>query len=224
MEKWKIKKVFRSIKGYISLAFQLPHFITALFLLLMSIISLILSFNIENSLISSIFSNIFAGLITGIAICFISGLKSMSFNNIDTEIEWLWKIHEECLEYINMHKAIQKMGFDDKGKIYEEIYDLICKAESINTSITQSQFNRSLLFNPENYCLKYLEYEVSKVSKCFIEIYENIKELNDYEITKKKFNELFKDVYFTIYKLNGSIIHRTDGLKKKRNMMRKFII
>lgn len=190
----------------------------------MSIISLILAFNIKSSLVSSIFSNIFAGLITGIAICFISGLKSMSFNNIDTEIEWLWKIHEECLEYINMYKTIQKMGFDDKGKICEEIYDLICKAESINSSITQSQFNRSLRFNPENYCLKYLEYEVSKVSKCFTEFYENIKELNDYEITKKKFNELFKDVYFTIFKLNGSIIHRTDGLKKKRNMMKKFII
>lgn len=190
----------------------------------MSVISLILAFNIENSLVSSIFSNIFAGLITGIAICFISGLKSMSFNNIVTEIDWLWKIHEECLEYINMHKTIQKMKFDDKDKIYEEIYDLICKAESINTSITQSQFNKSLSFSPENYCLKYLEYEVSKVSKFFTEIYENIKELNDYEITKKKFDELFKDAYFTIFKLNGSIIHRTDELKKKRNMMRKFII
>ena len=56
---------------------------------------------------------------------------------------------------------------------------MIFKAESINTSITQSQFNRSLRFNPENYCLKYLEYEVSNVSKCFTEFYENIKELNE---------------------------------------------
>ena len=192
--------------------------------MILAIASLVLSFKIQDNFVSSIFSNVFAGLITGISICFISGFKSLSIYNIETEINWLEKIHMECIECLSMHKELLSMTLEDREKLYENIYDLICKANSINHLISHSKFNKALYFSPERYCLKKLDYSIFETNELYYSIREKILILDYYTADKKDIRELFKDVINTLFILNGNVINRKDELVIKRNMMSKFII
>lgn len=100
---WKVKNFFKNIWRYFSFAIGLPHIWITLILLISAIASLVLSFTLENDKVTSVFSNVFAGLITDTALCLISGLICLTSYSIKGKIEWLEKLHDECIEFMHMH-------------------------------------------------------------------------------------------------------------------------
>lgn len=119
-------------------------------------------------MLSSILSNIFAGLITGIAICLISGLRTLTIYRIKGKIEWLDQLHKDCLEFMRYHSELLKTKFDDLDKLYNKMYDTICMAGSINSTISQSQFNKKLSFNAIKFCEKELNYDLEENKNLFL--------------------------------------------------------
>ena len=226
MKKWKIKRFFKSIWRYVSFAFQLPHFITMIVLLSASIICLLISLNTvnENETVSSILSNVFAGLITGIAICLISGLRGVTSYRIKGKIEWLENLHNECIDFMKMHRGLLLLDLSNSDKVYEKTYDLICKASGINTTISQSQFNKKLCFNAIIFCKKKLNYDCEQTNNLYAEVRDKIIDLDVNTITKKELLKTFSEVDTIISKLNGVIVNKLDALKTQQNMVNRFFI
>ena len=224
MKKCKIKIFFKGVWRYVSFAFQLPHFVITLILLATSIICLLISLNTANETVSSILSNVFAGLITGIAICLISGLRSVTSYRIKGKIEWLENLHNECIEFMKMHRGLFLLDISNGDKSYEKIYDLICKASGINTTISQSQFNKKLSFNAIIFCKKKLNYDWEQTKNLYAEVRDKIIDLDVNTITKKELLKIFSEVDAIITKLNGAIVHKIEELKTQQNMVNRFFI
>ena len=224
MKKWKIKRFLNNVWKYLSFAFQLPHFITMLILLAISIICLLISLNTVNETLFAILSNVFAGLITGIVICLISGLRSVTSYRIKGKIEWLEKLHNECLDFIKMHKRLLFLDFSNDVKAYEKIYDVICVATNITSTITQSQFNKKLCFDAIKFSKKELNYDWEKNHKIYAEVKEKILILDVSTTTRENIKKIFSEVLAIISKLNGAIVHKLDELKTQQNMMERFFV
>lgn len=224
MKKYKIKIFFKSVWRYVSFAFQLPHFVITLILLASSIICLLISLNMANETVSSILSNVFVGLITGIAICLISGLRSITSYRINGKIEWLENLHNECIDFMKMHRGVLLLDISNTDKAYEKIYDLICKASGINTTISQSQFNKKLCFNAITFCKKKLNYDCEQTKNLYAEVRDKIIDLDVNTITKKELLKIFSEVDAIITKLNGAVIHKIEELKTQQNMVNRFFI
>ena len=224
MKKWKIKIFFKSVWRYVSFAFQLPHLVITLILLATSIICLLISLNMANETVSSILSNVFAGLITGIAICLISGLRSVTSYRIKGKIEWLENLYNECIDFMKMHRGLFLLDLSNSDKVYEKTYDLICKASGINTTISQSQFNKKLCFNAIIFCKKKLNYDWEQTKNLYAEVRDKIIDLDVNTITKKELLKIFSEVDAIITKLNGAIVHKLEELKTQQNMVNRFFI
>ncbi len=224
MQKWKIKKFFKNIGRSLGFAFQLPHFITLLVLFVIAIVSLVISINTRNNTLSSILSNIFAGLMTGIAICLISGFRGFTIYRIKGKIEWLERLHNDCMEFKKNHRELLKMKFDDLNQLYDAMYDTICYAGAINSTITQSQFNKKLSFNAKTFCEKKLKYDIEENEKIFLQVRENIINTDINTITKKDLINLFREVETIVMVFNGAIINKIEELKIKQSMINRFFI
>ena len=209
--KWKVKRFLKNLWDRLRLLFSQPHSITVILLIIIAILSLHFSFNTDNSFLSSVLSNIFAGLITGIDICFISGIKSYSINVIENKIDWLNRLHKECLSYMRMQRGL--LNRKQIKNIEEYVYDMICSAAEINSSIRQSQFNKTLTFN----LIKYSQ-------EIFLSVREKIIAGDIPNLSNKDLFNLFRDVENLIFKLNGNIVNKLEELKAKKSNFYKSII
>ena len=150
---WKFKKTIKELWEYTLAIFSLPHFLTVIILLLLATVSLMISycFRGEATFLSSVFSNIFAGLITGFAVCLISGVKNIAAFNIEGKIKWLNGVHLDYLKFNKHYRdvllKVGKPGISDE-ELYDDIYDVLCDGNNIASTIAQSQFDKTLPFNP----------------------------------------------------------------------------
>lgn len=225
---WKYKKTIRGLWEYMLAIFSLPHFVTVIILLLMAAVSLMISydFRVEATFLSSVFSNIFAGLVTGIAVCVISGVKNIAIYNIEGKIKWLNSVHLDCLKF-NKHyrsvlKKIEKSDISDED-LYDEIYDVLCDGNNIASTISQSQFDKKLSFNPYKYFLKKLKYDAVDQMKRNNEIRDTIISLDMQTLTHKRYREIFGDMEHSLFALNATVISKIKELEIKQNIANKFI-
>ena len=168
-------------------------------------------------------SNVFAGLITGIAICLISGLRGVTSYRIKGKIEWLEKLHNECFDFMKMHRGLLLLDLSD-DRACEKIYDLICVASNINANISQSQFNKKLCFDVIKFSKEELNYDWEKTQNIYAEVRDKIINLDVNTITKKELLKIFSEVDTIISKLNGVIVNKLDELKTQQNMVNRFFI
>ena len=224
----KFKKTIKELWGYTLAIFSLPHFLTVIILLLLAAVSLMISycFREEATFLSSVFSNIFAGLVTGIAVCLISGVKNIAAFNIEGKIKWLNSVH---LDYLNFNKhyrgvlqKIGKTGISDE-ELYDEIYDVLCDGNNIASTISQSQFDKALPFNPYKYFLKKLKFDAVEQMKRNNETRDAVMSIDMHTLTHKRFREIFDDMEYSLFSLNATVVSKIKELEIKENITKKFI-
>ena len=213
-----MKKILKTLKIII----VLPQFITVIILLALSLISIQVSHNcyISNPFLSSIFSNIFAGLVTGIAVCLISGIKQINTYRIEGKIAWLNSIHDDFLKFNNHYREMLRMvnaPAITKEKMYDEIYDVLCDGNNINVTISQSQHNKTLPFNPYRFFLKELKYDAIEHKKKNDMTREEILNINMDTVTSQSLREIFKEMEHSLFILNGSIVSKIRELEIKQS-------
>lgn len=219
-----MKKIWKKFEIII----VLPQFITVLILLALALISILVSYYcyISAPFLSSIFSNIFAGLITGIAVCLISGIKQINSYKIEGKIVWLHSIHDDFLKFNKHYGEMLRMVNDPaitKEKLYDEIYDVLCEGNNINVTISQSQHNKALPFNPYHFFAKELKYDAIEHKKKNDVIREEIFNINVETITSQRLREIFKEMEHSLFILNGSIVSKITELEIKQSISNRFI-
>ena len=216
--KYKLKRLWKRIKLY----FSLPHFWVVGIVLFLSVVVLALSvlFKGGNPFLSSVFANIFAGLITGLVISLISAIKAMSLYKTECLIKWLNCLHEDILEYMEMHRKLMLFKNDEELKtdeaLYSYIYDTLCRGENINVTISQGRFNESLPFNPYEYFKKEFKYDAVIHSKENSTLREKIMVLEVSNITSKELRILFENMDKQLFILNGKILKQITNLEARR--------
>lgn len=216
--KYRLKKFWKSVKLY----FSLPHFWVVGIVLLLSVAVFMLSvlFKESNRFLSSVFANIFAGLITGLVISLISAIKTMSLYRTECLITWLNCLHEDILEYIEMHRKLMLFKNDDELKneeaLYNYIYDTLCKGENVNVTISQGRFKESLPFNPYEYFKKEFKYDAVTHSKENSALREKIMILEVRTITSKELRMLFENMDKQLFILNGEILKHITNLEARK--------
>lgn len=225
---WKFKKTIKELWGHTLAIFSLPHFLTVIILLLLAAVSLMISyyFQDEATFLSSVFSSIFAGLVTGIAVCLISGVKNIVAFNIEGKISWLNSVHLDYLKfnkhYRNVLQKIGKPGISDE-ELYDEIYDVLCDGNNISSTISQSQFDKTLSFNPYKYFLKKLKFDAVEQMKCNNKTRDAVMSLDIHTLTHKRFREIFEDMEHSLFALNATVVSKIKELEIKQNITKKFI-
>lgn len=225
---WKFKKTIKGLWGYTLTLFSLPHFLTVIILLLLAAVSLMISyhFRVDATFLSSVFSNIFAGLVTGIAVCIISGVKNISMYNIEGKIRWLNSVHIDYLKFNKHYRSVlQKIGKSDISdeQLYDEIYDMLCDGNNIASTISQSQFDKTLSFNPYKYFLKKMKFDAVDQIKRNNETRDIIMSLDMHTLTHRRFREIFDDMEHSLFSLNATVISKIKELEIKQNIASKFI-
>lgn len=216
--KYKLKKLWKRVKLY----FSLPHFWVVGIVLLLSVAVFMLSvlFKDSNPFLSSVFANIFAGLITGLVISLISAIKTMSLYRTECLITWLNRLHEDILEYMEMHRKLMlfknEEEFTNEEVLYNYIYDTLCCGENINVTISQGRFKESLPFNPYEYFKKKFKYDAVSHSEENSELREKILVLEVSDITSKELRILFENMYKQLFILNGEILEHITNLKARK--------
>ena len=219
--KYRLKKLWRRIYLYMGL----PHFWVLGIVLLLStgVFFLSVFYKDSNSFLSSVFANIFAGLITGLVISLISAIKAMSLYKTECLIKWLNCLHEDILEYIEMHRKLMLFQNDEELKtdeaLYNYIYDTLCQGESINSTISQGRFKESLPFNPYEYFKKEFKYDAVIHSKENSILREKIMALEVSNITSKELRILFENMDKQLFILNGEMLKHITTLEARRKVI-----
>ncbi len=216
--KYRLKKLWKRVKLY----FSLPHFWVVGIVLLLSVAVFMMSvlFKDSNPFLSSVFANIFAGLITGLVISLISAIKTMSLYRTECLITWLNRLHEDILEYMEMHRKLMLFKNEEEFKneevLYNYIYDTLCYGENINVTISQGRFKESLPFNPYEYFKKKFKYDAVSHSEENSELREKILVLEVSNITSKELRILFENMYKQLFILNGGILEHIINLEARK--------
>lgn len=216
--KYRLKKLWKRVKLY----FSLPHFWVVGIVLLLSVAVFMMSvlFKDNNPFLSSVFANIFAGLITGLVISLISAIKTMSLYRTECLITWLNRLHEDILEYMEMHRKLMLFKNEEEFKneevLYNYIYDTLCYGENINVTISQGRFKESLPFNPYEYFKKKFKYDAVSHSEENSELREKILVLEVSNITSKELRILFENMYKQLFILNGGILEHIINLEARK--------
>lgn len=216
--KYRLKKLWKRVKLY----FSLPHFWVVGIVLLLSVAVFMMSvlFKDSNPFLSSVFANIFAGLGTGLVISLISAIKTMSLYRTECLITWLNRLHEDILEYMEMHRKLMLFKNEEEFKneevLYNYIYDTLCYGENINVTISQGRFKESLPFNPYEYFKKKFKYDAVSHSEENSELREKILVLEVSNITSKELRILFENMYKQLFILNGGILEHIINLEARR--------
>lgn len=214
--RYKLKKIKRKIKPYI----ELPHIWTLLLIVILSVImcSFSVYYKDTNSFASSICGNVFAGLITGVIICLITTIKSISLYRTEQIIEWLNDLHKDCLEFMNMHKKIifAKDSNFTNDDFFDLIYDTLCFGNSISQTISQGQFKESLPFNTYKYCKKEFNFDTVEVMKSNENLRNEILCLNISLTSKSEIMKLLKKMVHEVQTLNGDILSKIQELNIKK--------
>lgn len=224
--KYRLKDLWKRIKLY----FSLPHFRVVGIVLLLSIAVFLLSVLFKDStpFLSSVFANIFAGLITGLVISLLSAIKTTSLYKTECLIKWLNCLHEDILKYMEMHRKLMLFKNDEELKnddaLYNYIYDTLCQGESINVTISQGRFKKSLPFNPYEYFKKEFKYDAVTHSEENGILHEKVKALDVSDITSKELRILFENMYKQLFVLNGEILKHITNLEVKQKAINTSIM
>lgn len=216
--KYRLKNLWKEVILY----FSLPHFWVVGIVLLLSIAVLGLSVLLKdnNPFISSIFSNIFAGLITGLVISLLSAIKTMSLYKTECLIKWLYCLHEDILEYMEMHRKLMLFKNDEELKnddaLYNYIYNTLCQGENVNVTISQGRFKNTLPFNPYEYFIKEFKYDAVTHSEENSALREKIMILEVSNLTSKELRMLFDNMDKQLFILNGEILKHIINLEVKQ--------
>mgnify|MGYP006865367257 CR=1 FL=1 len=218
--KLKLKRVCKKIKLYIVLPHIWVLFLVAILALIMCVLSVVY---IEiNTFLSSIFANIYAGLLTGVIICLITTIKSISLYRTESKVRWLENLHKECLKFISMHHKLlfsKEDEFADDESYYNYIYDTLCCGNDISQTISQGCFEEALPFNPYKYCKKKFSFDAVEVMNGNELLREEIIKLDVSTSSKTDIRELFKTMDSQIIILNRKIMKELELLQVKKKVI-----
>lgn len=226
----KLKKTVKNVKDSIVLYFSFPHIWICLIITILAITTLIISIKLEQndlSYLASILSNIFAGLITGLIICLLSGIKQITFSKLNNKKKWLTHLRDVLKEYIDLHSELVHKSFsnyDGSEELFNFIYDIDCRANDVNQDILQSTFNKTLSFNSEDYCKKYLNYDAYALLDEFKNLHQEICELEGNIPNKKDVLGYFKKVDKALRNLSSSTRHKLEEIEIRLEAINKSII
>ena len=226
-----MKKVLSKLKKFNSRILQvlkLPQCVAVLILVIISVISIIFSKITYNTIpfLSSVLSNVFAGLITGIAICLITGVKSMVNYNTERKISFLKDLHEECLKFIKMYremisKANRNANSDED--LFDCIYDVLCQGNNIDCIISQSQFDKTNSFNPYKFFKRELNYDSVEHSDSNNALRDNVLLIDGTTISGKELVELFSEMEKSVFNLNVQILDKIKEYEIRQTLSQKTI-
>ena len=218
----KLTQIIKIVKVYLGF----PHVWITIIIAILSAVLLMLAviYNNKNNLLFSVFINMFSGFVTGLIICLVATAKSMWSYKTESIIEWIENTHSKCLDFINQHRELlisKKHIIDDD--YYNEIYELICLGNQIYSDITQSSFNKSLPFDPYEYCKKVFDIDAVEVVKSNQDIRDKI----IYEFDSLSESEIYEVIHpmeHKIFIFNGDLIKLKSSLMMKMKYIRTSII
>lgn len=215
--KFAIKKIKNKMKPYI----RLPNIWVLLIVTVLAVIMCLLSvfYKDTDTFTSSICANIFTGLLTGVTVCLITTIKSISLYRTECIIEWLNDLNKECLKFIEMYRKIiltKSSDFKDNEELFYYIYDTLCCGNGICQTISQGQFKETLPFNTYKYCKKSFSFDALEIMKTNKELHENIIELDISSMSKTDIIKLFKPMEHQIFTLNRYILSKICELNAKK--------
>lgn len=123
-----------------------------------------------------------------------------------------------------MYRELIGIKIGNSEDLYDRMYDTICRAAGINSTITQSQFNKKLSFNAMLFCETKLNCNIEVSNELFADTREKIINIDTNNVTKRDIIQIFGEVDRTIFLLNGAIVNKLDELKTQQNMVNKFFI
>ena len=226
------KRINRNITTFfkqVLLFFSFPHIWACLAILGSAIITLFCSYHmrISNPYWASILGNISAGLITGLVICLISGFKHISETILISKKTWLQKLQKQIQEYTrSFHKlaCTNFSSYNGDESLFSFIYDTASRANWVNSEILQSSYNKTLSFNPRQYCKKHFDYDAYSLSDLFDELHDNVYLIDVNYPTKEKIMEYFEKVNSEMNKLNHAIYSAIVEIDIRLSMLEKTII
>lgn len=218
----KLTQIIKIVKVYLGF----PQVWITIIIAILSAVLLMLAviYNNKNNLLFSVFINMFSGFVTGLIICLVATAKSMWSYKTESIIEWIENTHSKCLDFINQHRELlisKKHIIDDD--YYNEIYELICLGNQIYSDITQSSFNKSLPFDPYEYCKKVFDIDAVEVVKSNQDIRDKI----IYEFDSLSESEIYEVIHpmeHKIFIFNGDLIKLKSSLMMKMKYIRTSII
>ena len=226
----KLKRTVKNIRDSIILYLSFPHIWICLIITILAITTLVLSIKLEqndSSYWASILSNIFAGLLTGLIICLLSATKQITVAKLKNKKKWLTHIKELIKKYIDLHGELVHKSFsnyDGSEELFNFIYDIACLANDVNQDILQSTFNKTLSFNSQDYCKKYLNYDAYALLDEFKNLHEEMYDLQDNNPTKKDILRYFEKVDKALRKLSSAIYHKLEEIEIRLEAINRSII
>ena len=197
MKKNRLKKYLDSILNNIKNMFSFYYIWVTIFLIIIAVIAIYYN-AINNEFYASMYSNIFSGIIVGLVVFFVTGFKNLQKYDLETKISKMERIHKEIIEYSAMYR---KLLFNKNIDYKDMAYDLICKAQFINTEIYSTSNTKF-----KNFFLKEFSFNaVEKSNEC-----SNIREIILYDIDsdnyRKNVNKHLGDYEKDLLLLNNKIL------------------
>lgn len=217
------RKLKQDIIPVLKIYFSFPQIRVFIVILMLTIMSFIGAYLIKDNFWSSICANIFAGLVTGIVLFLLTGVKQIYIARQELKYQWLKKIHDQILVFIELHRKMLLNSVDIHSTEFEElIYDTVCAAHDVNVYIESGERDRKLGFNTLLYCKKQYEYDVLEKSNRDNDVREKII-LGSYE-TKREADLLFDEIKRDLFTLNHLIITDMNDIEVKLKMVNRSII
>lgn len=217
------RKLKQDIIPVLKIYFSFPQIRVFIVILMLTIMSFIGAYLIKDNFWSSICANIFAGLVTGIVLFLLTGVKQIYMARQELKYQWLKKIHDQILVFIELHRKMLLNSVDIHSTEFEElIYDTVCAAHDVNVYIESGERDRKLGFNTLLYCKKQYEYDVLEKSNRDNDVREKII-LGSYE-TKREADLLFDEIKRDLFTLNHLIITDMNDIEVKLKMVNRSII
>lgn len=217
------RKLKQDIIPVLKIYFSFPQIRVFIVILMLTIMSFIGAYLIKDNFWSSICANIFAGLVTGIVLFLLTGVKQIYIARQELKYQWLKKIHDQILVFIEFHRKMLLNSVDIHSTEFEElIYDTVCAAHDVNVYIESGERDRKLGFNTLLYCKKQYEYDVLEKSNRDNDVREKII-LGSYE-TKREADLLFDEIKRDLFTLNHLIITDMNDIEVKLKMVNRSII
>lgn len=211
------KEIMKALKPYLGL----PHLWVLIAITTLSLITLWVSIDCKDvyPYLSSTFSSIFVGLLTGVTICLISTVKSISLYRTECLIAWLDNLHNNCIKFADMFRTIisfTEQNFKNEKEFYDYIYDTMCCGNDICLIILREQFDKVLPFNAYKYCKKELSFDAKEVSKDNDELRDVIFVLDPSRLSPYDLWMLFQKMNKQLLDLDVHIISKLRKLNAKK--------
>lgn len=200
MKKYKLKQLQKKIAIYLSFP-QVWLFLT---ILILTVITLVLSFSIAYEKVAALFSNVFAGLVTGLVLSGLSGTRQIYLAVQKQKVEWINTLQEKISDYRNIINKFVDDDYDPE-KRGDFIYDMGCYANWIKDFIVQSSFDKRIPFDTIKYCEKSYDFNREDFSEKSESLHDELASLEseDKQSVLDRFDEIdsiIRTLYSNSYK------------------------